>query len=58
LPKKCTLFFLPVINPKSFSPTFSFVVIFHSFLMNMPITYIEEIETTLLTLFGCYPWFY
>jgi hypothetical protein len=26
---------------------------FHSSLMNMPIIYIEEIETTLLTLFGC-----
>jgi hypothetical protein len=28
-------------------------MIFHSSLMNMPIIYIEEIETTLLTLFGC-----
>ncbi len=36
---------------KIISPAFSFVMIFHSFLMNMPITYIEEIETTLLTLF-------
>jgi hypothetical protein len=35
-----------------FSPTFSFAIIFHSSLMNMPNTYIEEIETTLLTLFG------
>jgi hypothetical protein len=43
---------------KIFSPGFTFVIIFHSSLMNMPITYIEEIETTLLTLFGCYPWFY
>ena len=37
---------------KIFSPAFSSVIIFHSFLMNMPIIYIEEIETTLLTLFG------
>jgi hypothetical protein len=35
---------------KIFSPAFSSVMIFHSSLMNMPITYIEEIETTLLTL--------
>jgi hypothetical protein len=37
---------------KTFSPAFSSAIIFHSSLMNMPITYIEEIETTLLTLFG------
>jgi hypothetical protein len=28
-------------------------MIFYSSLMNMPIIYIEEIETTLVTLFGC-----
>jgi hypothetical protein len=38
---------------KIFSPAFSSVMIFHSFLMNMPIIYIEEIEIILLTLFGC-----
>jgi hypothetical protein len=37
---------------KIFSPAFSSAIIFHSSLMNMPITYIKEIETTLLTLFG------
>jgi hypothetical protein len=37
---------------KIFSPAFFSVVIFHSSLMNMPIIYIEDIETTLLTLFG------
>jgi hypothetical protein len=36
---------------KIFSPAFSTVIIFHSSLMNMPIIYIEENETTLLTLF-------
>ncbi len=36
-----------------FSPALSFVIIFHSSLMNLPTTYTEEIETTLLTLFGC-----
>jgi hypothetical protein len=36
-----------------FSPAFSSSMIFHSSLMNMPIIYIEEIETTLLTQFGC-----
>ncbi len=57
LPKKCTPFFLPVINPWFFSCFFlcyNFSLLFN----DMPITYIEEIETTLLTLFGCYPWFY
>ncbi len=34
-----------------FSRFFLFTI-FHSSLMNMPIIYIEEIETTLLTLFG------
>jgi hypothetical protein len=37
---------------KIFSPAFSCAIIFHSSLMNMPVTYIEEIETTLLTLFA------
>ncbi len=37
---------------KIFSPAFSFVIIFHFSLMSMPIIYIEEIETTLLTLLG------
>jgi hypothetical protein len=37
---------------KILSPAFFFVIIFLSSLMNMPIIYIEEIETTLLTLFG------
>jgi hypothetical protein len=38
---------------KIISPAFSFVIIFHSSLMNMRIIYIKEIEITLLTLFGC-----
>ena len=37
---------------KIFSPAFSSAITFHSSLMNMPITYIKEIESTLLTLFG------
>jgi hypothetical protein len=37
---------------KIFSPAFSFVIIFTPLLMNMPITYIVEIGTTLLTLFS------
>jgi hypothetical protein len=38
---------------KILSPAFSSAMIFHFSLMNMPIIYIEEIETTLLTRFGC-----
>jgi hypothetical protein len=34
-------------------PSYHSAMIFHSSLMNMPIISIEEIETTLLTLFGC-----
>ncbi len=46
-------FFLLVINPKTLFSYFSFFCHkFCSSLMNMPITFIEEIETTLLTLFG------
>jgi hypothetical protein len=45
--------FLPVINPKNPFSRFFLCYNFCSSLMNMPITYIEEIETTLLTLFGC-----
>jgi hypothetical protein len=45
-------FFLLVITPKILFSCFSFCHNFSSSLMNMPITYIEEIETTLLTLFG------
>jgi hypothetical protein len=45
-------FFLLVINPKIFFSRFFLCCDFCSSLMNMPITHIEEIETTLLTLFG------
>jgi hypothetical protein len=45
-------FFLLVINPKIPFSRFFFCHNVCSSLMNMPITYIEEIETTLLTLFG------
>ncbi len=38
-------------------PAFSFVTIFYSTLINMPIIYIKEIETSLLTLLGCVPVF-
>jgi hypothetical protein len=51
LPKKCTPFFRQS-SIQNLSPASSSAIIFHSSLMNMPITYIEEIETTLLTLFG------
>jgi hypothetical protein len=45
-------FFLLVINPKILFSRFFLCYNFCSSLMNMPIAYIEEIETTLLTLFG------
>jgi hypothetical protein len=45
-------FFLLVINPKILFSRFFLCYNFCSSLMNMPTTYIEEIETTLLTLFG------
>jgi hypothetical protein len=46
-------FFLLVNNPKILFSRFFLYYNFCSSLMNMPITNIEEIETTLLTLFGC-----
>jgi hypothetical protein len=45
-------FFLLIINPKILFSRFLLCHNFCSSLMNMPITYIEEIETALLTLFG------
>jgi hypothetical protein len=36
-------------------PAFFFVANFYSFLINMPIIHIEEIKTSLLTLFGRVP---
>jgi hypothetical protein len=45
-------FFLPVINSKILFSRFFFCHNFCSSLINMPISYNEEIETTLLTLFG------
>jgi hypothetical protein len=53
LPKKNAPLFSASHQSKIFSPAFSSTMTFHSSLMNMPIIYIEEIETTLLTLFGC-----
>jgi len=50
-------FFLLIINPKILLSCFLLCYNFCSSLMNMPITYIEEIETTLLTLFGRVPGF-
>jgi hypothetical protein len=38
-------------------PAFFFATIFYSSLINMPITYIEEIETSLLTLICRVPGF-
>jgi hypothetical protein len=43
-------FFLSAINPKILLSRFFLCYDFYSSLMNMPITYIEEIETILLTL--------
>jgi hypothetical protein len=45
-------FFLLDINPKIPFSRFFLCYNFCSLLMNMPITYIEEIETALLTLFS------
>jgi len=45
--------FLLIINPEILFSRSLLCYNFCSSLMNMPITYIEEIETALLTLFGC-----
>jgi hypothetical protein len=50
LAEKMHSFFLSAINPKILLSRFFLCYDFYSSLMNMPITYIEEIETTLLTL--------
>jgi hypothetical protein len=44
-------------QPENPFPAFFFVTIFYSSLINIPIIYIEEIETTLLTLFSRVPGF-
>jgi hypothetical protein len=51
LPEKCTPFFCQSSIQNLFS-RFFLCYNFCSSLMNMPITYIEEIETTLVTLFS------
>ncbi len=50
LPKKCTPFFLLIINPKILFFRFLLCHNFYSSLINMPIIHIEEFETSLLTL--------
>jgi hypothetical protein len=57
LAEKMHPFFLLIINPEILFSCFRLCHNFCSSLMNMPITYIEEIETALLTLFGCVPGF-
>jgi hypothetical protein len=52
LAEKMHPFFLLVNNPKILFSRLFLCYNFCSSLMNMPLTYIEEIETTLLTLFG------
>jgi hypothetical protein len=52
LAEKMHPFFLLILNPKNLFSRFLLCYNFWSSLMNMPITYIEEIKTTLLTLFG------
>ncbi len=41
LPKKCTSFFPPVVDPRILFPPSLLVTIFHSFLINVPIIHIE-----------------
>jgi hypothetical protein len=53
LAEKMHPFFLLIINPKILFSRFFLCYNFCSSLINMPITHIEELETTLLTLFGC-----
>jgi hypothetical protein len=50
-------FFMLIINPKILLSRLLFCYNFCSSLMNMPIIYIKEIETALLTLFGRVPGF-
>jgi hypothetical protein len=50
-------FFLLIITPKILLSRFLLCYNFCSSLINMPIIYIEEIETALLTLFGRVPGF-
>jgi hypothetical protein len=51
--KKMHPLLLLIINPKIPFSRFLLCYNFYSSLMNMPSTYIEEIETALITLFGC-----
>jgi hypothetical protein len=55
--KKVHPFFLLIINPKTLLSRLLLCNNFCSSLMNLPIIYIEEIETALLTLLSCVPGF-
>ena len=58
LPRKCTLFFLPVINPKSFSPAFSFVIIFSLFFNEYANYLYRRNWNHPVNPVWLYPWFY
>jgi hypothetical protein len=57
LAEKMHPFFQMITNPEILFSRFLLRYNFCSSLINMPITYIEEIETALLTLFGHVPGF-
>ena len=52
LPKKCTLFFLPVINPRILFPLSLLVTIFSPFRNKCQLFISKDFETSLLTLLG------